>query len=325
MHIQDGVLSPAVCVATSAVSVVAVGYSLHKLKASIADRIVPLTGMMAALVFAGQMVNFPLPLVPVSGHLIGGVLAAAIVGPWGGCLAVAAVLVVQRFLFSDGGLLTLGANVLHMAVIGSIGGYAVYSFVSRLAGGGRRGALIGVAVASWLTVMASAALFCLEFRLSHAAPDFDFQRIFVLMTAFHSLIGIGEALISVAVVSFIWQHRPDLLDTPGLSASPSRTAGIGRGVTAGLVASLAVAAFVAPFASGLPDGLDAVSQRVGFDELSQSAWAAFDDYDAIPLGDWSKLSVSVAGIGGTLLVFLVAVVAGRAFRQRSSLAEANRE
>ncbi len=323
MHIQDGVLSPAVCVATGAVSVAAVGYSLHKLKASIAERIVPLTGMMAALVFAGQMVNFPLGVVPVSGHLIGGVLAAVVLGPWGGCLALTLVLVVQRFLFSDGGLLTLGTNVLHMAVIGSIGGHAVYSFVSRLAGGGRRACLIGVATASWLSVMAAAALFCLEFRLSHAAPDFDFGRIFLLMVSFHALIGVGEALISVAVINFIWQQRPDLIESPSVATGP--IAGLGRVLTAGMVAALAIGAFLAPFASSLPDGLDSVAGRFGFNGDAVSSWTAFDDYDAIPLGDWSGLSVSVAGIVGTLLVFLAAVAIGRAFRQRSSLAEANRE
>lgn len=323
MHIQDGVLSPEVCIATGAISAAAVGYSLHKLKASIADRVVPMTGMMAALVFAGQMVNFPLGAVPVSGHLIGGVLAAAVLGPWGGCLALTLVLIVQRFLFSDGGLLTLGTNVLHMAVIGSIGGYAVYAFVARLAGGGRRGSLIGVAVASWLSVMAAATAFCIEFRLSHPATEFDYGRIFLLMVSFHALIGIGEALISVAVVNFIWQHRPDLVEA--LTGDTGAVAGFGRVVTAGLVVALAVAAFIAPFASSLPDGLDAVSEKVGFDKLSESAWAAFDDYDAIPLGDWSRLSVSLAGIVGTLLVFAIAVAIGRAMRQRASLAEANRE
>ncbi|NOX56391.1 MAG: energy-coupling factor ABC transporter permease, partial [Planctomycetes bacterium] len=139
MHIPDGVLSTEVCVATGVVSAGAVGYSLHRMKTALADRTIPLTGMMAALVFAGQMVNFPLGVVPVSGHLLGGVLSAAVLGPWAACVAMTMVLVVQCILFADGGLMALGANVLHMAVVGGLGGYAVYVVIRRWLGGGARG------------------------------------------------------------------------------------------------------------------------------------------------------------------------------------------
>ena len=157
MHIPDGVLEPAVCAASALISLGAVGYSLHRLRDSLAEKIVPMTGMISALVFAGQMVNFPIGL-PVSGHLIGGVLAATVVGPWAGCLALTLVLIVQCVLFADGGITALGANVLHMAVIGPLGGYAVYSAVRRLLGNGDRGTVAGAVVASWLSVMAAAAL-----------------------------------------------------------------------------------------------------------------------------------------------------------------------
>src|SRR5580700_6838056 len=183
MHVQDGYLSPEVCAATGLVAAAAVGYSVYKLRDGVSDRVVPLTGMTAAMIFAGQMVNFPIGL-PVSGHLIGGVLAGTM------------VLVVQRFLFSDGGLFTLGANILHMAVIGSIGGYAIVSIVRRFFKKPKVGAIVGSVVASWLTVVAASALFCLEFRLSHPAGAFEFRNIFALMVAIHSLIGVGEALIT---------------------------------------------------------------------------------------------------------------------------------
>ena len=141
MHIPDGVLGPQVCLVTGAISFAAVGYSLLRLKHDLADRTIPMTGMMAALVFAGQMVNFPIGLFGVpaaSGHLMGGVLAAAILGPWAGCLAITMVLMVQCLLFADGGILALGANVFNMAVIGSWGGYAVLDVVRRMFGGGFR-------------------------------------------------------------------------------------------------------------------------------------------------------------------------------------------
>jgi|HubBroStandDraft_6_1064221.scaffolds.fasta_scaffold474583_1 cobalt/nickel transport system permease protein len=326
MHIPDGYLSPDVCAATGAIAAVAVGYSIYKLRDEMADRVVPMTGMMAAMIFAGQMVNFQLVVVPVSGHLIGGVLAGLILGPWAGCLAVTMVLVVQRFLFSDGGMFTLGANILHMAVIGSIGGYAVASVVRRFFRNARVGTIVGAVIASWVTVVAASALFCLEFRLSHSAKDFQFGNLFALMVAIHSLIGIGEALITGSVIAYVLAHRPDLIVTNATETRHGLIGGVGRVTAAGIVLALCVGAFLAPFASQLPDGLDHVAEKHGFSELGQSAWAVFSDYkNMLPSGNWQGLSVSVAGVVGTLAVFLLAMGFGRAVSLGSRAVEAGRE
>jgi cobalt/nickel transport system permease protein len=326
MHVQDGYLSPEVCAATGLAAAAAVGYSIYKLRDGVSDRVVPLTGMTAAMIFAGQMVNFPIGL-PVSGHLIGGVLAGMLLGPWAGCLAVTMVLVVQRFLFSDGGLFTLGANILHMAVIGSIGGYAVVSIVRRFFKRPNVGAIVGSVVASWLTVVAASALFCLEFRLSHPAGAFEFRNIFAMMVAIHSLIGVGEALITAAVVSYVLAQRPDLILSQASASGDKAMGGVGRIVAAGTVLALCVGAFLAPFKSSLADGLEHVSEVHGFAELQRSAWALFSDYDKIPLlsGQWQGLSVSVAGVVGTLSVLLLALAFGRAVSPRSKVVEAGRE
>lgn len=310
MHIAEDVLSPSVCLATGAVSLGAVGYSLWRIRDSLADRLVPLTGMTAALVFAGQMVNFPLGVLPVSGHLIGGVLAAMLVGPWAGCVALSLVLIVQRFLFADGGLLPLGANILHMAVIGSIGGYAVQATVRRWGRNSAAATIAGAVLASWLSVMAAAALFCLEFRLSKPSESFDFGGLFALMASLHSLIGLGEAAITGIVTAFVLVQRPDLL---AAAERPGPTGRAARTVFAGMVVALAVAAFLAPFASSHPDGLDAAAEKFGFVDESEPRAAVFSDYDAVPLpwDSWQGLSVSVAGIGGSLLVFALAVGLGR--------------
>jgi cobalt/nickel transport system permease protein len=355
MHVPDGFLSPEVCAATGAAAAAAVGLSVYKLRDGMADRVVPLTGMTAALVFAGQMVNFPLGL-PVSGHLIGGVLAGMIVGPWAGCLAITMVLVVQRFLFSDGGLYAMGANILHMAVIGSIGGYAVATVVRRMFRKEQVGILVGAVVASWVTVIAAAALFCLEFRLSHSPRDFKFGNIFALMIAIHSLIGIGEALITGCVLAYVLRQRPDLIVSDA-SQARGLAGPISRVTVAGIVVALCVGAFVAPFASQLDDGLEHVAKQHGFAEMaassrtlvSQSAenpattdsaqpaeshpaperlgWSVFADYSAIPLsiGGWQGLSVSVAGVVGTLSVLILALALGRAAGPRSKPVEAGRE
>jgi cobalt/nickel transport system permease protein len=326
MHVQDGYLSPEVCAATGLVAAVAVGYSVYKLRDGASDRVVPLTGMTAAMIFAGQMVNFPIGL-PVSGHLIGGVLAGMILGPWAGCLAVTMVLVVQRFLFSDGGLFTLGANILHMAVIGSIGGYAIVSIVRRFFKKPNVGAIVGSVVASWVTVVAASALFCFEFRLSHPAGAFDFRNIFSMTVAIHSLIGVGEALITGAVVSYVLAQRPDLILGQTSASGATVMAGVGRVTAAGIVVALCIGAFLAPFKSNLDDGLEHVSKVQGFSELAHNAWAFFADYDAIPVfgGQWQGLSVSVAGVVGTLSVLLLALAFGRAVSPRSKVVEAGRE
>ncbi len=323
MHIQDGVLSPVVCAATGAISLGTVGYSVHRLKQSVGDRTIPLTGMMAALVFAGQMVNFPIGA-PVSGHLLGGVLAAAVVGPWAGCVAMTLVLFVQWALFSDGGLFALGANVLHMAVIGAWGGHAVRMFVQRFFGGSRKGIVIGSVIAAWATVMAAAALFCLEFRLSWPSREIDFSKVFTLMVSFHSLIGLGEALITGVAISFVLNQRPELIWKMGTLARPHEGAGksvhppiatITRTLVAGLVIALAIASFLSPFASSFDDGLEAVLGKLNLElNLTGSVPGLLEDYDRIPVpvAAWQSIAVSFAGIGGTLAVFVLAWLLGKA-------------
>ncbi len=317
MHIPDGVLSPVVCAATGAISLGAVSYSVHRLKESIGDRTIPLTGMMAALVFAGQMVNFPIGVF-VSGHVLGGVLAATVVGPWAGCVAMTLVLFVQWALFSDGGLFSLGANVLHMAVIGSWGGHAVRMLVQRFVGDSRKGIVIGSVVAAWISVMAAAAFICLEFRLSWSPSEIDFSNLFTLMVSFHSLIGLGEALITGVAISFVLNQRPELVtDTASVRRTDPSGGGHGspttRTLVAGLVIALAISAFLAPFASNLDDGLEAVLAKLKINlNLTGSVPGLLEGYDKTPIAAWQSLTVSIAGIGGTLAVFALAWLLGKA-------------
>ena len=314
MHIRDGILSPEVCAVASLISLGAVGYSLRQLRVDLEDRAVPLTGMLAAVVFAGQMVNFPLIGLPVSGHLLGGVLAAAMLGPWAGCLAITLVLVVQAILFNDGGLMSLGANVLNMAVVGAWGGYAVYSLIRRGLGNAPFTAIPAAITAAWLSVLSAAAVFCLEFACSTNSKEFSLSGIFTLMVLYHALIGVGEAFITGSVLSFVLARRPDLISTP---TSKSITTSTGQAVVAGLVAALAVAAFLAPFKSDYPDGLDKVAQTKGMDVLEiERDGLVLNDYE-IPLPaawHWSSAATSLAGILGTSVVFAMAIALGKAAR-----------
>ena len=315
MHIQDGVLSPVVCAATGAISLGAVSYSVHRLKQSIGDRTIPLTGMMAALVFAGQMVNFPIG-VPVSGHLLGGVLAATVVGPWAGCVAMTLVLFVQWAMFSDGGLFALGANVLHMAVIGAWGGHAVRLLVQRFVGNSHKGIVVGSVVAAWISVMAAAALCCLELRLSWPPSEIDFSKLFTLMVSFHSLIGLGEALITGAAISFVLSQRPDLVADATSVRNSQHGSAITRTLVAGLVIALAIAAFLSPFASPYDDGLEVALSKLGVENfnLTSSMPGLLEDYDKVPVpvAAWQSIAVSIAGVGGTLAVFVLAWLLSKA-------------
>ena len=332
MHIPDGVLSPQVSIAAGALSLGAVGYSLYKLRDRIAERTIPMTGMMASLIFAGQMVNFPVPFLGVSGHLIGGVLAAVVLGPWAGCLAITLVLVVQCLLFADGGILALGANVLNMGVVGAWGGYAVVQVIRRSLGNGVRGTLAGAVVASWLCVMAASALFCLEFWLtlrfdpSSDAAAIDMSNVLTLMAVFHSVIGIGEAVITGGVLSFVTVQRPDLiaLNTEVANGTVTVWAGTRRVLVTGIVAATAVAAFLAPFASSASDGLEAVGEEEFSARASKDPTVLFlADYEVpLPFSDgsesplWQRVSVAVAGVLGVLVVMLSAWLFDRGLRKR---------
>jgi cobalt/nickel transport system permease protein len=276
------------------------------------------------------MVKFPLLVVPAYGHLLGGVLAAVIAGPWAGCLAIALVLFLQMTLFADGGWFSYGANVLNMGVVGAIGGYAVFAMIRRWIAG-PRGIVIGAVVASWSSVVAASALFCVEFALSQPAGSFDLPKIVALMTSFHSLVGVGEALITGGIVSFVVAQRPDLIVPARPSSEPlvsGAVPGVARFVTTGIIAALVVAAFLAPFATEGADGLEAVAERAEFADLEHPPRVLLLDDYVIPIpgfdlthGFWQKASVSLAGIFGTSAVLGLAWMFGRALRPQPVAAE----
>jgi cobalt/nickel transport system permease protein len=270
---------------------------------------------MSAFVFAAQMVNFPIGPLPVSGHLIGGVLATVMLGPWAGAVVIGTVLIVQCLLFGDGGLTALGANFVNMGLIGSVGGYAIYAPLRR-AIGGRRGVLIGAMVAAWFSVLLASGAFAVE--LAASGRRSDFFHILSWMALVHAAIGLGEAVITGLVLRFVLLTRPDLLDPPD---SPGVAWG-GRWwqpALAGLAIALAVAVFLAPFASEHPDGLEYVGLRLGFLGSGEASLlpAPIPDYQ-LPVfgGSQVKAATAVAGLVGTLVVFGVGLGLARAFSGR---------
>ena len=207
MHVPDGFLSTEVALACAVPAVVAVGVGLRRAEVDLDERRVPLLGVTAAFVFAAQMLNFPIAG-GTSGHFMGAALAAVLLGPWLACLVLAVVLGVQAFLFADGGITALGANVLNMGVIGAllVGGLMVAA--RRLLGDGRQTLLVVSGVGAWLAVMAGAAATAFELGLSGTVP---LATAMTAMLGVHTLIGVGEAVITVAAVSAVLSTRPDVV------------------------------------------------------------------------------------------------------------------
>lgn len=211
MHIPDGFLNVPTAVAAYAVAGTGVAYASRRTAQELGERQVPLMGVSAAFIFAAQMLNFPVAM-GTSGHLLGGALAAILLGPWAGTLVITAVVAVQALLFQDGGLLALGANVLNMSLVGVWAGYLVYGLVARLVGPGRAGVLAGGVVGGWVSVVLAALLAAAEIAISgHAA----WAVVVPAMVGVHALIGIGEGLITAGVLAFLMAARPDLLERAG--------------------------------------------------------------------------------------------------------------
>jgi cobalt/nickel transport system permease protein len=209
VHIPDGFVNLPTSAGFGAAAAGGIWYSLRRAAALLDDRRIPLAGLAAAFVFAAQMVNFPVAA-GTSGHLLGGVLAAVLLGPWLGSIVVTVVLIVQALVFADGGLSALGLNVFNMAIIGAIGGWYLYRLVLGVMPG-RAGT---VPVAAGITAGISVVLAALGFTLQYAIGGEGGTAITTVLGAMvgvHVLIGIGEGLITALVVGAVTASRPDLV------------------------------------------------------------------------------------------------------------------
>ncbi|MBI3968050.1 MAG: PDGLE domain-containing protein [Chloroflexi bacterium] len=289
LHIPDGFLNLPVSLLCWLVALPLIWLALRRSSGDLGERQIPLMGVMAAFIFAAQMINFPV-VGGTSGHLLGGALAAITLGPWAAMLVMTAVIGVQALLFQDGGLVVLGANVLNMGLLTTSLGYGLYRVVAGQSLG-RRLAVAGVA--AWLSVMAGALATSIQLWLSSSA---QLAIVLPAMLGVHALIGIGEALITVAALSFIVRARPDLL--AGADA-PARG---GRGwIVAGLGVALATV-LIAPLASSDPDGLETVAKNLGFSILAADLpFAVLPSYTIPFLGE-SGLSTILAGAIGAAVV-----------------------
>jgi cobalt/nickel transport system permease protein len=304
LHIPDGFLSTVVSLVFWVLTIIAVAIAINKTDKTLGERQIPLMGIMAAFIFAAQMLNFPVAG-GTSGHFLGGALAAIVLGPWAGILVMTAVIAVQALLFQDGGLLVMGANIFDMGILTAIIGFGLYRSVSGSANKTLKLAVAGAA--AWLSTMAAALLAALQLWISGTS---SLQIVLPTMLGVHALIGIGEALITAAALGFIFQTRPDLLEAEKVAEKG------GRGwVLAGILVTL-VAVLLAPFASGDPDGLERVAEDLGFLEAGlDSPYEILPDYTVPFLGE-TALSTIVAGIVGALVMLGMMVIVGSLLKKR---------
>jgi cobalt/nickel transport system permease protein len=307
LHIPDGFLSTPVSIVCWILTVIALAMALRRVNTELGERQVPLMGVLAACIFAGQMLNFPVAG-GTSGHLIGGALAVILLGPWAGILVMTSVVAIQALIFQDGGLLALGANILNMGVVSVFVANGVYRTVQSAAKGARWGLIAGGFAAAWVSVMASALITALQLALSGASPA---NIALPAMAAVHALIGIGEGLITVGALTFLAATRRDLLQ--GNAASTSN-----RAIVIGGLVVATLLALVSPLASGDPDGLERVAEDIGFLDRAQDApYQIVPDY-VLPGVPNEALATILAGVLGLLIVFGVTYLVGRARRGHSA-------
>lgn len=311
MHIPDGFLDAKTAVAGGALAAVGVGIALHSVRHSAAFRRVPLIGLAAAFVFAAQMLNFPVAG-GTSGHLIGGVLVAVLLGPSDAVLAMTVVLVVQCFMFADGGVTALGANIFNMAIVAPGVGYAIYAVVWRVMGDSLRCRLLATAFAAWCSTVVASILCAGELAFSGTVA---WQVAFPAMAGIHMVIALGEAVISTLIVAAVAKARPELLALHRETSARSRYAEL---TAYGLLVSLGLVVFVAPFASRWPDGLERVAAMLGFEPRAAVTpiFAAPLPHYTIPGFGLAIPSTIVAGGVGTLVAFVVAYFLARALTPR---------
>ncbi|WP_316749949.1 energy-coupling factor ABC transporter permease [Streptomyces herbicida] len=325
MHVPDGFIDAPTSAVTGVVAAGALAMSLRGARRELDERTAPLAGLVAAFIFAVQMLNFPVAA-GTSGHLLGGALAAILVGPYTGVLCVSVVLLMQGILFADGGLTALGVNITDMAIVTTVVSYAVFRGLVKVLPRKRRSVTVASFVAAVVSVPAAAVTFTLIYAVG-GTTDVAIGKVATAMIGVHVLIGIGEAAITALTVGAVIAVRPDLVygarglrqrlklrvngelvDAPAARPVPVTARSHRTLWITGLVTSLVLAGFVSFYASADPDGLEKIAHDQGIDQKAEkhaSADSPLADYGVKDVSD-ARLSGGLAGVIGVG----VTVVAG---------------
>ena len=296
MHIPDGFLSVAVSAVFWVISAIIILVALKQTKNSLSERQVPLMGVLAAAIFAGQMLNFSVTG-GTSGHLLGAAIAVILLGPWAAILVMVSVVSVQALLFQDGGILALGANIFNMAITGVFVAHAINTVLNRLFKKQRWGIIVSGFTAAWGSIFIAALGCALQLAISGTSPA---NIAIPAMSAIHALIGVGEGLITAGALAFLLAARKDLLHI-----GEAQTIG-NKGVVAGGLLIALVLTVLSPLASSHPDGLEWVAEQHGFIETAKEAlYNIIPDYTLPGISD-PAIATIAAGIIGVVIVFGIA-------------------
>jgi cobalt/nickel transport system permease protein len=260
MHVPDGFINAQVSAATGVISVGTLWAYIRNAKNLVADRLIALTGMMSALIFVLQMINFPIAA-GTSGHLLGGALAVIVLGPSLGVICISIVVVIQSLLFADGGLSALGVNVLNMAIITSLTGWLIITSWKKLFGDSRFSLISGSVIAGLLSVVFSSIAFVLEYAIG-GTVSVPLGSVFIAMISTHLFIGLGEGIITAIIISLLLRVRSDLVYV-NTKKNKSNSLSTSYGIFIILILSLTL---ITPYASSDPDGLESVATEFGFEE-----------------------------------------------------------
>ncbi|MFE9123664.1 energy-coupling factor ABC transporter permease [Streptomyces sp. NPDC007172] len=317
MHVPDGFINAPVSAVTGVVAAGAIAVSLRGARRELDEKTAPLAGLVAAFIFAVQMLNFPVAA-GTSGHLLGGALAAILVGPYTGVLCVSVVLLMQGILFADGGLTALGVNITDMAITTTVVAYVLFRALVKVLPRTRRSVTVASFVAALVSVPAAALVFTAIYALG-GTTDVPITKVLTAMVGVHVLIGIGEAVITALTVGAVIAVRPDLVhgargltaplklrvggelvDAPAAAPAAARTGSTRKVWGIGIVTALLLAGFVSFYASASPDGLEKVAHDKGIDTKTTqhaSSDSPLADYSVKDVGD-ARLAGGLAGVIG---------------------------
>lgn len=296
MHMPDGFLPLLMSIIGWLLAALFIAVALRRTARDLVDRQVPLLGILAAFIFAAQAINFPIAG-GTSGHLVGGTLAAVLVGPWAAGLVMTAVIMLQGFLFQDGGLLVMGWNIINMGVITSFVGYGMYVLMRRVLARQTRNVVVASFVASWASVVVSASAAAAELAV---AGTFPLSLALPAMTGVHILIGLGEGLITSATLAFLLVARPTLFSKTDVDLAVGKREWLLGGLMVALILAL-----LSPLASPFPDGLETVAERGGFaGQAAEPLLRLLPDYTVPIIADPVRTTIA-AVVLGTFIAFAI--------------------
>jgi cobalt/nickel transport system permease protein len=294
MHVPDGFINAQVSAATGIISLGTLWAYIRNAKNLVADKLIALTGMMSALIFVLQMINFPIAA-GTSGHLLGGALAVIVLGPSLGVICISIVVVIQSLLFADGGLSALGVNVLNMAIITSLTGWFTITLWKKLFGESQFTLISGSVIAGLLSVVFSSIAFVLEYAIG-GTVSVPLGNVLIAMISTHLLIGLGEGIITALIVSLLLRVRSDLVYVNS-KKNKSNTLSTSYGVLIALILSLTL---VTPYASSSPDGLESVASDFEFEE-TDGVVLLLEDYGISSINN-NFVSTTLSALLGVLAI-----------------------